>query len=63
EPEITPEGVRCGDSLLIFDADAVEASTSSEYRIRQGKQIRPLYFVDLKVKQPQKQFSVTVEFR
>jgi len=63
EPEITPEGVRCGDTLLVFDADAVEVSTSFEYRIRLGKQVNPLYFVDLTVKAPQKQFAVQVEFR
>ena len=63
EPEITPEGVRCGDTLLVFDADAVEVSTSFEYRVRLGKQVSPLYFVDLTVKAPQKQFTVTVEFR
>jgi len=63
EPEITPEGVRCGDTLLVFDADSVEVSTSFEYRIRLGKQVNPLYFVDLTVKAPQKQFAVQVEFR
>jgi hypothetical protein len=63
EPEITPEGVRCGDTLLVFDADAAEVSTSFEYRVRLGKQVSPLYFVDLTVKAPQKQFAVQVEFR
>ena len=62
-PEITPEGVRCGDTLLVFDAAVVNVQIDSEYRIRGGKDAAPLYFTDLTVKNPQEKMEIRVEFR
>jgi len=63
EPVITPEGVRCGDTLLVFDGSAAEVSVSSEPRIRGEEEAALLYFTDLTVKHPGKEFSVRLEFR
>jgi hypothetical protein len=62
-PEITPEGVRCGDTLLVFDPAVADVRISSECRIRGGKDAAPLYFTDLTVKNPQEKMEIRVEFR
>ena len=63
QPEITPEGVRCGDSLLVFDPAAVDVQISSEMRINTVTEPTPVYFTDLTVKNPQKQMALSVTIR
>ena len=62
-PEITSEGVRCGDTLLVFDPADADVQIGSECRIRGGKEAAPLYFTDLTVKNPQEKMEIRVEFR
>jgi len=63
EPVVTPDGIRCGDSLLVFDPSAATAEIHFENRIIGGKKAAPIYFTDLTVKNPQKQMVITVEIK
>ena len=63
EPELTKEGVRCGDTLLVYDREQVEVYIHYERRIRGGKEAEPVYFTDLKVKKPEKEMQIRVCFK
>ncbi len=63
KPEITPEGIKCGASVLSYDPDVFELSLGEEPIIRSSTFQPPLYFVDLKVKSPSKEFNVSVEIK
>ncbi len=61
KPEITEAGVRCGTSLLCFDKEVFEVSLSSE--MTNASKPRELFMVDLKVKSPAKEMTLTVQFK
>ena len=62
-PKITAEGVQCGNSLLEFDPNVFTVAIRSEKRICGGKETETVYFVDLTVKEPQENLTVSVTFR
>ncbi len=62
EPKITDAGIICGETLLSFDENLLDASIGSEV-VENSKNKDILYFVDLKVKSPSNNFSVTVELK
>lgn len=60
EPTVTDEGVKVGESTLVYDKDIFELSLSTGEAIRTYD--TTVYFVDLKVKNPTANFSVSVKF-
>ncbi|MBR2971889.1 MAG: heparinase II/III family protein [Clostridia bacterium] len=49
----------CGDSVLVFDRDAFDISYGSEVVARKRAEKETVYYVDLSVKAPKKQFELT----
>jgi hypothetical protein len=61
EPTLVDGKVKVGESILSFDHEVFELSISSEMGNRGNKDF-PVYFTDLKVKNPQKEMTVSVTF-
>ena len=61
QPILVDGRVRVGESFLEFDPEVFELSFSSEDARRWSK-MEPVYFTDLKVKNPVKEFKVSVRF-
>ena len=61
--EITEDGIKCGDSLLVYDKALADAEFSSEPLMRQGHYEETVYIVDLKLKELKKSFEFTVEIK
>ena len=61
EPKLVGGKVKVGESYLVFDPEVFELSFSSENGRRGGKDI-PVYFTDLKIKNPAKEMQVSVRF-
>ena len=61
EPTLVDGKVKVGESLLSFDPEVFEISFSSEIASRYNKDL-PVYFTDLKVKNPEKEMTVSVTF-
>ena len=49
----------CGDSVLVFDRDAFDISFGSEVVSRKRSPKETVYYVDLCLKNPKKQFELT----
>ena len=61
--EITDDGIKCGDALLVYDKDLACAELSSEQLMRQGHYEETVYIVDLKLKKHSKSFDFSVEIK
>lgn len=62
EPKLEGGKVKVGESYLVFDEDIFEISFAKEKVERWINQTSYLYYTDLKVKNPSKEFSVSVRF-
>lgn len=63
KPEVTDEGIKCGDSILSYDSNVCRVSFGQEPVIRSSDHSDMLYFVDINVINPDKKFSVSVRIR
>ena len=61
EPTLIDGKVKVGESYLSFDPDVFELNFSSEMGNRNNKDF-PVYFTDLKIKNPKKEMQVSVSF-
>lgn len=61
--EITEDGIKCGDSLLVYDKALADAEFSSEQLMRKGHYEETVYIVDIKLKDLKKSFEFTVEIK
>ena len=61
KPEVTEAGVQCGTSLLCFDSTVFSLSLSEE--MTNTSNPRPLYMIDLTVKEPKAEMTVSVQFK
>ncbi|MBO5788559.1 MAG: heparinase II/III family protein [Clostridia bacterium] len=60
QPQVTPEGIICGTSRLVFDSDVF--SVSLKEGIIESQPEKTLYQIDLQVKEPKKETTVSVSF-
>lgn len=60
KPEVTDDGIKCGDSILDYDKNICSVEFGSEPVIRSSTYSEMLYFVDFVIKAPEK--NVTVKF-
>ncbi len=63
KPERTADGVRCGESTLVFDDSLYALSFGEEELVHSSTSKEPVYFIDLRVKQPATDTVFTVRFR
>ncbi len=61
--ELTDGGIKCGDSLLVFDKTLADVEFSSEQLMRAGHKEETVYIVDLKLKKLSNSFDFTVEIK
>ncbi len=60
-PEVGDGYVKCGDSVLKFDASVCDVSVSDEPIIRSSTSRPTLYLIDFNIKAPTSKFEFTVE--
>ena len=61
--ELTDDGLKCGDSLLVFDKDAVTVTLTSEGLMRHGHREETVYIADLTIKSPENNTVFSIEIR
>ena len=61
--EETDEGIKCGDSLLVFDKSVADVSFSSEGLMRHGHREETVYILDLTLTAPEKNTVFSIEIR
>ena len=61
--ELTDEGIKCGDSVLLYDKEVFDVSFTSEGLMRHGHREETVYIADLTVKAPAKEMKLSFEIK
>ncbi len=61
--ELTSGGIKCGESLLVFDTEKADVEFSSEELMRHGHRPETVYIVDIKLKNLDKELSFSFELK
>lgn len=61
--EQTDSGIKCGESVLVFDKDACDVTFSSEGLMRKGHIEETVYIADITLKAPEKEITCVFELK
>lgn len=61
--EITDDGAKCGDTLLVYDKELCDVTLKEDSIFRSGHKEQTVYIIDFSIKAPTQSFEIKFNFR